>query len=180
MASVFGRPFWASEAARYLGLWHFLEKFAPAFQEYLAGCEREPNKRTRGPDHKGAGACIASRHLGSLALGIQGHHGGLISVAGFKNWLAEREADPAVEEALTRAHEAITELEPTDPVPLPVHLNQGPRSAELFVRMLFSVLVDADYLDTERHLEPSSAEARGTTVDLPVLWDRFTADQAVA
>src|SRR5438045_834600 len=72
MASEFASPLGSSEAGHYLGLWHDLGKFSPAFQEYLAECERRPRTQTRGPDHKAAGASIAAEHLSALALAIQG------------------------------------------------------------------------------------------------------------
>lgn len=180
MAAEFAEPLGAAEAAGWLGLWHDVGKFAPAFQEYLAECERDPTRRTRGPDHKGAGAKLAAKHLGPLALGIQGHHGGLVSLAGFKSWINERDSDPGTDEALNRARKAIGDLEPAAPVPLPPHADRSSRSAEILVRMAFSALVDADYLDTERHFDPSSADVRTDRAPrVQELWERFSADQAI-
>ena len=50
-----------------------------------------------------------------------------------------------------------------------------PLRSEVFVRLLFSALVDADHLDTEAHFEPERAERRGAGVDIAALWERFEA-----
>lgn len=177
LAADFGRPVGAPEAGRWLGLWHDLGKFSSAFQTYLDMCERHPRTAKRGPDHKAAGAHLAAKHLSALALLIQGHHGGLRSLADLKSWLAERSGDVSVPQALGRAGEDIADLEPTDRVPLPVQLNDSPRSAELFIRLLFSALVDADYLDTERHFNAPTAAERGSKATPEALWHRMAANQ---
>lgn len=64
----------ARELGYWAGLWHDLGKFNPAFQDYLVHPETG-----RGPDHKGAGALLASGFCGPLALVMKGHHGGLPS-----------------------------------------------------------------------------------------------------
>ncbi len=176
LATAFAQPLGASKLACYLGLWHDLGKLDPDFQRYLLACEREPRRRGRGPDHKAAGSILAGRHLGPLALAVQGHHGGLGTPSDLKAWLAERNRSPKVEDALARARELIPDLEPNDPVTLPQGLDE-PSTAELFIRLAFSALVDADYLDTERHFEPERAGIREAKTDLATLWDRFRADQ---
>ncbi|HEU5433546.1 MAG TPA: DEAD/DEAH box helicase family protein, partial [Thermomicrobiales bacterium] len=54
---------------------------------------------------------------------------------------------------------------------------QDERSQEFFLRMLFSALVDADHLDTERHFAPEQAATRGGAPDLATLAERLEADQ---
>jgi CRISPR-associated endonuclease/helicase Cas3 len=49
--------------------------------------------------------------------------------------------------------------------------------AEFFTRMLFSALVDADFLDTERHFHPERSAARKGVPPLDVLWQRLKASQ---
>lgn len=175
-AAEFAAALAASEPAYWLGLWHDLGKFHPDFQAYLAQCEAEPRARGRGPDHKAAGATLAQRHLGLLALLIQGHHGGLRTPTDFKTWLDGLTTGPAVHEALARARAALPDLEPAVRPALPPAAHER-RSAELFLRLLFSALVDADYLDTERHFQPERAAQRGRPVGLEVLWERLTGYQ---
>jgi len=52
------------------------------------------------------------------------------------------------------------------------------RDTELFLRMLFSALVDADFLDTEADFDSRRLGLRGGTPSLPELWARFEANQA--
>jgi CRISPR-associated endonuclease/helicase Cas3 len=177
LAASFAATFTVADPAYYLGLWHDLGKFHPDFQAYLLRCEAQPTARGSGPDHKAAGASLAARHLGPLALAIQGHHGGLHAPDEFKAWLAQLAAAPAVREALDRARQAIPELEPATPVSIPSHVDRDRFATELYLRLLFSALVDADYLDTERHFRANTAAERGTQPPLTALWDRFAADQ---
>jgi CRISPR-associated endonuclease/helicase Cas3 len=173
LAARFAQDLGAEELGRYAGIWHDLGKFHPAFQEYLRSCEANPLARGHGPDHKGAGALLASRHFAGLsALLIQGHHGGLRAPADLKTWLAEKEKDAASRYALELATAAIPDLEPVSQLALPEHVLRDPRSAELFLRLVFSALVDADYLDTERHFRAEqAAERHGASRSVAELWD---------
>lgn len=77
LAEGFASDFNAGPLGRFLGLCHDIGKYDPAWQAYLLDSEAGTTKRGRGPDHKGAGAHLASAHLSLAALLIQGHHGGL-------------------------------------------------------------------------------------------------------
>ncbi|MGH7642292.1 MAG: CRISPR-associated endonuclease Cas3'', partial [Candidatus Dormibacteria bacterium] len=172
-AAEFCRGFEGEEAARYAGLWHDIGKWSDAFQAYLAACEADPKGRRRGPDHKGAGAVLAAQHLPEATLLIQGHHGGLKAPAECRAWLAERTSDPEVQSALRRARAAMADLEPANEIQLPEVFAQTALASELFVRMLFSALVDADFLDTEHHFQPRQSSQRVSGLDLAELWRRF-------
>ncbi|HEX2164389.1 MAG TPA: CRISPR-associated endonuclease Cas3'' [Thermoanaerobaculia bacterium] len=163
VAGAFAAVFQSPEWGRLAGLWHDLGKFRPPFQDYLRG-------RGGRVDHAVAGALLA-RHRAKgeewlpLAFVIAGHHTGLADlrpgsdVEGPTPLLA-RLADQrkALAEALERAPEWLTER----PLPeLPERFGKPARrgSAETFraarslafwIRLLFSALVDADFLDTER------------------------------
>ena len=58
-AERFGAGLGASEAARYLGLWHDIGKYSDTFQAYLQACARGKGRRGAGGDHKAAGAKLA-------------------------------------------------------------------------------------------------------------------------
>ncbi|MGA7672773.1 MAG: CRISPR-associated helicase Cas3', partial [Nitrolancea sp.] len=49
--------------------------------------------------------------------------------------------------------------------------------AELFLRLLYSALVDADSLDTEHHWRPEVSARRGRRTTMDDLWQRFNDDQ---
>lgn len=176
MAAKFAESTGMSDLAGYLGLWHDLGKFNPAFQAYLLDSERNPARRRSGPDHKAAGVKLAlDQRLQVAALIIQGHHGGLRSPADFKSWFREKSADPGgFEAALDRAHAAIPDLWPPAPISLP---GLDEHSSELLVRVLFSALVDADYLDTEAHFAGATAEVRRSERSMLELAERLEADQ---
>ena len=178
LAALFAETFSAREPAYYAGLWHDVGKFTEAFQHYLRDCEADPQRKTRGPDHKAAGARLAAQHLGLAALTIQGHHGGLKSLEEFRSWLDARGKEADVSEALTKAAATLPDLTPHTRPLLPTHVEHDRHSAEFFVRMLFSALVDADYLDTERHFRPDKSAQRFEALSLESLWTQFEADQA--
>jgi CRISPR-associated endonuclease/helicase Cas3 len=163
-----------AEIGRFLGLWHDLGKFSPAFQAYLAACEANPARTGHGPDHKAAGALLAEKQLRLLALLVHGHHGGLKNpTTDFRDWLARKRGDPDVDEALTLAARSLPDLLPPEKLALPPHVLRDPLAAEFFLRMLFSALVDADYLDTEHHFGGGNAQMRGSSVTMTELWQRF-------
>lgn len=179
LARGFAAPFGAGDAAYALGMAHDLGKFAQDFQNYLMECERG-TKRSRGPDHKSAGVAVVLERLKGLgpllSLVVKGHHGGLGTVEQLMGELNERRRSPQVVEALERAEGLIRELEARGPVQLPACVSRSAHAGELFVRMVFSAVVDADYLDTERHFrgeQPRSWDGR----DFELLWEQLKASQ---
>lgn len=178
LTSEFCTAIGARDAAYWLGLWHDVGKFSPGFQAYLRACVEHPGERHRGPDHKAAGTKLALTHLGLAALAVQGHHGGLHTRTELKSWLREQEKLPALEDALVRARHSVPDLEPQRPIELPDWIQHDRLAIELFLRFLFSALVDADSLDTERHSHLDRSMRRGSPVGLDELWSRFAQDQA--
>lgn len=157
-AQTFAEPLGAKGLAAAAGSWHDLGKASPEFQQYLRACEASPARDGRGPDHKSAGAAHALRRgVGPLALLIQGHHGGLSDFAASRAWLKESMSDKAIDSLLGSLPEDYRSLLdiPVDPLP-----NLPKIDAEMFLRLLFSCLVDADGLDTEAHFNPRLFSAR--------------------
>jgi len=170
LAEQYARSFGAGELARVLGLVHDIGKADPKFQDYLDG---------QGPsiDHKGVGAIVAASCLEPLALIVAGHHGGLREVSELKaNWLPARQRAIEEDKALKTIREAFSFIA-DQPLAHPPYL-RSELDAEFFVRMLFSALVDADFLDTERHFNLSSFEAREVNASLEELWARLQENQA--
>lgn len=173
LAAQFGQSLEIADLVSFVSLAHDIGKFNLAFQQYLLEAESSPSGHTHGPDHKGAGAVfLEDLGLGSLAFLIQGHHGGLPSLAKLKPWLLERRGDPAVQEAIALARQTLPELQTLVVPSLPAFI-RTPLQAEFFIRMAFSVLVDADFLDTERHFHAGRAALRSSYQNIAALLDQF-------
>jgi len=178
LAKKFADKFGAGDLAYWAGLWHDLGKFQPAFQEYLLKCEGEPEKTHRGPDHKGAGVLLAQKHLEPLVFLIVGHHGGLPNSVDLKTiWLLEKSNSSASQETVSIAKSKGIQIEPQSSL-LPPNFVKTPLDAEFFIRMLFSSLVDADFLDTESHFNQKNLEKRGVYPPLTELWKCFDENQS--
>jgi CRISPR-associated endonuclease/helicase Cas3 len=124
----------------------------------------------RGPDHKRAGAILASKYANSLVFLIAGHHGGLQDREVLKSWVRGKAGDTAAEEALAIARSEVSWLEPVCSPCFPPWLGSKTET-EFFLRMLFSTLTDADFLDTEQHFEVERSATRGTSATLGELGD---------
>ncbi|PZA07706.1 MULTISPECIES: CRISPR-associated endonuclease Cas3'' [unclassified Meiothermus] len=164
LAAARARAFGEAEKGWLAGRLHDVGKYGDLFQRRLEGKER-------GLDHWSAGAHLALFEYCApqVALAIQGHHIGLQS--GAKESLKEmrlREDGRGFpgELRLSEARlELLRERWQADGLELPpprqaqIALPQN-AAAMLETRMLFSALVDADFLDTEAHLR--GPEARPT------------------
>lgn len=162
LASRAGEAFQAADFGRYAGLWHDLGKYRRSFQDYIQG-------RPHGPkSHKWAGAAHA-RTLGGLgryiALAIAGHHGGIPSETECARGKWE-DAEAELEDAKKAGVPEDLLIRPG--LATPEFLNRAARQwpedkkvlVELFIRMLFSTLVDADYLDTGAFYQPEDRSLR--------------------
>ena len=143
LAAAFARPFGAEEQAGLAGLAHDIGKYSAAFQRRLHG--------GRKVDHATAGAYECWK-LGQLyaAFAVAGHHGGLPD-GGAKGDSPEL---PSLFGRMNRAAQG--KLEPYGPWQSELALPTFPSprmgyGAEMmfYTRMLYSCLVDADFLDTE-------------------------------
>lgn len=168
---MFAAAFDAEVVAQAMGALHDIGKCAKAYQCYIRTPQSDEIK-TRGPDHSTAGAQQAIRLYGNsigrvMAFGIAGHHSGLMDGAS----LTDR-ANKAVEDyAAWEAHapplpDAATMLAGLSK---PARNAVEPAFSTFFlVRMLFSCLVDADFLETERFYALAEGHApptRGGRID---------------
>lgn len=143
------------------GLWHDLGKFDPKWQTYLKAKALGAPVET--VDHSTAGAKHAvSRHsvLGHLlAYLIAGHHGGLLDAESAGACQRHRLEKPEASNVADPAAAAVEVLE--WPVPaLPKFLPRDDYAISFFVRMLFSCLVDADFLATEAFMNSERSAKR--------------------
>jgi CRISPR-associated endonuclease/helicase Cas3 len=176
-AARFAAAFGAANLGYLAGLWHDLGKFNPTWQAYLVS-QDSPHPLPRGGDHKGAGSLFAAEHCSPLEWLIQGHHGGLRNHADLNTFLTERRAATEVADALRIAAEQVPELTSQGATELPAHAREDRLAGEFFLRMLFSALVDADFLDTEAHFDVArSARRANSSANLARLFDRLDRDQ---
>lgn len=158
LAAEFAGAFGAEEWGRLAGLWHDLGKYRPEFQARLLGSREQV-------EHAGAGAALAhakSRDRGlPLAFVIAGHHAGLANLKsseeGDRRPLAARLAgNRAVAEALRDVFPADLVAPPVPSLPgfLQPFDDTKRLLLEMWIRLLFSALVDADFLATEEFCRP--------------------------
>ena len=152
------------------GLWHDLGKYRPGFQRYLVQSDNpdahiEGKVGGREKTHSAAGALWAMRKLGEvhgpngalaarvLAYLIASHHAGLYDWdGGLKERLEQADCLMELQESLAVSPpESI--LSHGDFVPGLNQIPGGSAGFALWVRLLFSCLVDADFLDTEAHFD---------------------------
>ena len=149
-----------------IGLLHDTGKFTTEFQSYLV----DPSRKRVNRDHSTAGAVhVKDNKLGIFgAFAIAGHHSGLSDRVSLNERIKKKSQESYVLEGLSTASRVLSARGIALSV-LPENLPADwtdfvGRSdvLEVFIRMLFSCLVDADYLDTEPHLDPKSMSLRNT------------------
>jgi len=178
-ASEFNNKDWA-ELTGYL---HDLGKYHPDWQKYIrketgyyneeAHIEGYGNR----PNHSGAGAVYVfekfknSPMAKAIAYVIAGHHSGLPDWAGHLDKRLDEE-----KESLNKIREVIEAKQffetpiPNSTPPFYKNNKADKEQIHLWIRMLFSCLVDADFLDTEKYMEEKE---RGGYLSLDELKKRF-------
>lgn len=177
-AAEFAMVFGWSAMARVAGQLHDIGKVSVQFQEYLEG------KRSSGGDHSSAGALVATeRYVGLggklLATIIAAHHAGLVDGVGLARRLdAFKDKVPEGWEAHAGALATGETLAPAHPFK---QIDSPGFSKSFLFRMLFSCLVDADFLETERFYACARNEPveRGSDTHLATFRDRLRDDMAL-
>jgi CRISPR-associated endonuclease/helicase Cas3 len=173
--------FHSGDWAQLAGMLHDLGKASDGFQSYLLRSngldDSEYDSAGKPSTHSGAGAAWALeayREFGRiLAYPVMGHHAGLPDWTGGKTpngALCIRQA--AARKELEGVRKWAKELLlPTKPPPPPFKMAE--REIHLWIRMLYSCLVDADFLDTERFMDPDKFAERRTFPTLEQLAEPF-------
>lgn len=184
LAAEFATMFGAEKIAKLAGAWHDLGKFRPGFQKYIqsqAGTEAHIENPVCSTDktHSAAGAQLAIERFGItgrvLAYLIAGHHGGLADWhGGLDGRLAPDNANTRREfdEARAAAPDSLLALGETPDLR---RVPGGGKGFALWTRMLFSCLVDADFLDTEAFMDGEKSKARTGYPKIASLAQRFDA-----
>ena len=181
-AAKFAETFGSSDWGFLAGLWHDLGKYSAEFQRRIkavsgydaeAHLEGQPGR----VDHSTAGAQHAIGQFGLhgriLAYLIAGHH------AGLPDWHASETRSGALKIRLDDNSHLKRAL--SQPIPPEILSQPKPTSGllggsagfALWVRMLFSCLVDADFLDTEAFMDADKAAQRRDTLIISGLLSRF-------
>ncbi len=154
MAGVFARPFDAEACARRAGLLHDAGKYSPAGQARMKDPEHTPKV-----DHSTAGARIALEKCrdGLTALAVVGHHGGMPDYGGRLSTEGDGSLCGRCKKDLSgnmdySAYWSENHIDIGPLLPQWLMTKPKPFAIPFFTRILFSCLVDADFLDTEQFM----------------------------
>ncbi len=178
-SSFFTHPF-LRDAAYLLGAYHDAGKYKAAVQHHI---RHQTQERI---DHATLGARLIGEKCAKsvyplLAAPILGHHGGMPDFVGGEGRRRCAEArlnaqpDEQEEEAYYRfeVHMRAESLAPLTGIPPVSTPETHAMETYLAARMLHSALVDADYLNTEKHFRPEQAVLRGTAPALSTLMPAY-------
>ncbi len=172
LASKFAGEFGMSEWGRVLGLLHDKGKEKKAFQQHIIKeSGLDSNTKVEGDyRHAYVGALVAKRLFPKfyplMINAIMGHHRGLYDDGEMKEVMKSEMPNDVHFEEIDADFE-IPQLEkPIKGYQKDIHHLQ---------RMLYSCLVDADYLDTEAFMQPEQSKLRGNYDSLAILEEKLEA-----
>jgi CRISPR-associated endonuclease/helicase Cas3 len=195
LAAQFAGKFNSESWGKILGLAHDTGKSTEEWQQYLIrksgfgedGAHLEGKPRT--VEHSAPSAKLAEEIFGKgigriLAYCIAGHHGGL------PDWFAEGQhgqGSLSYRLAHTKTPEIDKDLKskiaPETPNRPPWKFDDKKVDLALWIRMLFSCLVDADFVDTEKYMDTEKSGTRGgylSIKELLVLFNKFMSEKISA
>ncbi|HMM06611.1 MAG TPA: CRISPR-associated helicase Cas3' [Clostridiales bacterium] len=176
MAKIFGDAFHLGALCEIAGKLHDIGKYTEEFQRRLL----ENGEKV---DHSSAGAIEAKKEYGdawnmALAYVIAGHHSGLQNYGSPESGLLNRlhKGDTLPDYSSFREEISFPEIhdgqEFIDSIRQEGRKNLGFRLS-FMTRMIYSALVDADFLDTESYMDMNQHQLRQKYEPWPVLRERF-------
>ncbi|MBN1662498.1 MAG: CRISPR-associated helicase Cas3' [Deltaproteobacteria bacterium] len=180
LALNFAAEFGASEWGYLAGVWHDLGKFSDDFQKMISlaqSMDGNNKSKKNKVNHSTAGALWAIEKFGLagriFSYLIAGHH------AGLPDWMPDETGNAALSIRL----KDLSHLEVLPKAKIPPHIlekdlpkQRPPQGADpaFWIRMLFSCLVDADFLDTEAFFERDKSARRGNYPEMSTLLTNFS------
>jgi len=176
LAAEMGRDAGISELARIAGLTHDLGKYSLAFQRRLDGSKQRVDHATAGA--KELWKIFADKQKWQtmiLAYAIAGHHGGLLDYGSAGDVAGESTLCGRLKKKVEDYDAYKIEIDLADLTLPALSLKRTanmPFSVSFLTRMLYSTLVDADWLETETFMG-DGAKPRGGHDDIQTLAERF-------
>ncbi|MBN1827602.1 MAG: CRISPR-associated helicase Cas3' [Deltaproteobacteria bacterium] len=175
LAISFAGEFEAGDWGYTAGLWHDLGKYSIEFQKYLTLTgDADANIETKlgRVDHSTAGAQHAFKNLKDqgklLAYTIAGHHTGLLNGKDNEGSCLSRRLEKSIP-SCDACPDWILSLTALKGFPFRVDKKRFCFQFAFFTRMIYSCLVDADFLDTERFMDQEKSRWRQGYPSLEIL-----------
>jgi CRISPR-associated endonuclease/helicase Cas3 len=169
MARSFAEFFGAGEWGYLAGLWHDIGKYSDEFQKMLGaeeGSDAHIETKPGRIDHSTAGAKHASNLLKDkgklIAYAIAGHHAGLLDGKSNNACLYKRLKKENIPD-YSSCPEHILNTKSLGNLPFDLNVHDPKRfgfQISFFIRMIYSCLVDADFLDTEAFMDRGKSSWR--------------------
>lgn len=158
LCGQFAAAFDAQQQGTWLGLLHDIGKYSTKFQKRLQGGEKV--------DHSTAGAQVAARYGQiPLAFAIAGHHSGLPDGGGRSDTAQDATMFGRLKKGVEPYTQWTNEIKLPSIPPQPEMMKENRFTQAFYTRMLYSCLVDADYLDTENFMSSPKPRGQGQTMD---------------
>jgi len=181
LACSFASDFNAGKWAYYTGFWHDLGKSSDEFQaKLIASNDSDEHIETKPGrvDHSTAGAQHAYKVLKDvgkiLAYAIAGHHAGIPDGKSNDGACLVKRLEKKIP-----AYDSLTELISVGNLSSKDLLRKFDKNRfgfqiSFFIRMLYSCLVDADFLDTEHFIDEAKSQRRNGYARLKTLQDKLS------